>query len=454
MSDNLGLEFLMNKKKKNKPDENAGIRVKSMERDEEPTVIDLDNINETDSEASQGKQSVYSSPGVRSFPSSPIHMMQEDDDDDDDEEEGDEESEIESLGLDSAIEERENRQKFNLTEEEILVMKKEILYQFERLEKKGVKLPKKFTIHSNLEEMKLEYDRIKRDREVDASIKFQRRMMMACISGVEWMNGKFDPIGAKLDGWSDSVYENIEDYDDTFEELYDKYKGKTSLPPEIRLLMMLSGSAFMHHMSNSMFKTQLPGLDEILKQNPGLAQNLAHATATHMSHQQDSANNLFGNMGGIFANMFSGAGAPPPQAPPPPPPQQYAQQQSYSPRGGPSPGPSTPRQAMMQPPPPVSPRTNPPPVQAPVYNPEPPASPPIQVQPTQIPVTQPMQPIQPTMKGPTDVEELLKELEVHDAASQNDEIESILSNMTKSTTDQTKKRGRKKKASSGISLDI
>jgi hypothetical protein len=31
----------------------------------------------------------------------------------------------------------------------------------------------------------------------------------------------------KLDGWSDSVYENIDDYDDTFEELYDKY-GKAN----------------------------------------------------------------------------------------------------------------------------------------------------------------------------------------------------------------------------------
>ena len=448
MADNLGLEYLMKKKKKHK----HGMRDSSMkkEREEEPTVIDLDNINETDSEKSH-VQSVYSvhSDSPKPFPKSP-HLNFGHGEEDDEEEveeieeeiEEDEESDIESLGLDSAIEEQEKRNTtFNLTEEEILVMKKEILYQFERLEKKGVKLPKKFTIHSNLDEMKMEYERIKRDREVDASIKFQRRMLMAATSGIEWLNGKFDPIGAKLDGWSDSIYENIEDYDDTFEELYDKYKGKANIPPEIRLLMMLSGSAFMHHMSNSMFKSQLPGLDEILKQNPGLAQNLAHATANHMSHQQESANNLFGNLGGMFANIFPAGpqGMPPMQ---PGTPQQMSQP--------PSPQPGTPQhplqQPLRQPPPPVSPRTTPPIVTPPVYTPEPPSTP-TQQAPPQPP------PQQATMKGPSDVEELLKELEVNDAASHNDEIESILSNMTKSTTDQTKKRGRKKKGS-GISIDI
>jgi hypothetical protein len=164
-------------------------------------------------------------------------------------------------------------QRRRLSEEDVILMKKELLYQFERLEKKGMKLPKKFTLASNLEEMRMEYDRLKRDKEVDASIKFQRRIIMATVSGVEWMNGKWDPLGAKLDGWSDSIYENINDYDDIFEELHEKYKGKAKIAPELKLMMMLGGSAFMHHMTHSMFKSQLPGLDEILRQNPDLAKN-------------------------------------------------------------------------------------------------------------------------------------------------------------------------------------
>lgn len=212
----------------------------------------------------------------------------------------DEGSQLESLG--SIMHEQRKR----LSEEEVLLMKKELLYQFERLEKKGMKLPRKFTLSSNLEEMKAEFERLKRDKEIDASVKLQRRMMMAAVSGIEWVNGKFDPVGAKLDGWSDSVYENIDDYDDTFEELYDKYKGKANFPPEMKLLMILGGSAFMHHMTHSMFKSQLPGLDSILKQNPELARQLAAATSQHMSQQQEGAGNLFGGLGGMFSSFFGG----------------------------------------------------------------------------------------------------------------------------------------------------
>lgn len=202
------------------------------------------------------------------------------------------------------------------TDAAVIAQKKELLYQFDRMEKKGMILPRKFTISSSLDEMKQEYDRLKRDKEIDSSIKMQRRILMATASGIEWLNNKFDPVGAKLDGWSDSLYENINDYDDVFEELHDKYKTSTQLPPEIKLIMMMSGSAFMHHMTHTMFKTQLPGLDEILKQNPELAKNLATATSEHMAHQQSSAGNLFGSLGGMFSGMFGGGA---PQTPSPSP---------------------------------------------------------------------------------------------------------------------------------------
>jgi hypothetical protein len=129
--------------------------------------------------------------------------------------------------------------------------------------------------------------------------------MMATVSGVEWLNGKFDPLGARLDGWSDSIYENLDDYDDIFEELHEKYKGKAKFAPEVKLLAMLGGSAFLHHMTHS-FSNQLPGLDSILKQNPDLAKNLAAATSQHMAQQQTSAGNLFGSLGGMFSGLFGG----------------------------------------------------------------------------------------------------------------------------------------------------
>lgn len=223
-------------------------------------------------------------------------------------------SEVESMGsgkvsLNRAIPESRPKQRYAKSEysdrvEESYNSKKEILYQFERMEKRGITLPKKFSLSSDYEEMKFELNRIKRDLKLDSAIKFQRKVLMTSVNGIEILNNTFNPLGAKLNGWSAKVYDDLDDYNDIFEELYDKYRGKTSLPPEVRLLMSLGGSAFMFHMSNS-FSNQLPGLSEILKNNPDLAKNLAGATAEHMANQQTSANSLFGNLGGMFSGFFN-----------------------------------------------------------------------------------------------------------------------------------------------------
>ena len=208
-----------------------------------------------------------------------------------------------------------------MTEEEILNAKRELLYQFERLERKGTQLPKKFTMASNLEEMKLELDRLRRDREVDQSVKFQRKVMMTVVTGMELLNNKFDPIGARLDGWSESINDNIDDYDEVFEELHDKYKGTAKMAPEFKLMFMLGGSAFMFHMTNTMFKTQMPGMEEVLKRNPDLMRQFAAATANTMQQNTAQSNPMMSGLSGMFSNMFGG-GAQQQQPPHQPPMQQ------------------------------------------------------------------------------------------------------------------------------------
>jgi hypothetical protein len=197
------------------------------------------------------------------------------------------------------------------TVEEINNIKQDLLYQFDRLEKKGVKLPRKHTINSSIDEMKCDLERITKDKSVDASIKFQRKVLIACVTGIEFVNTKFDPVNAKLDGWSENVNEGVGEYDDVFEELHDKYKGDSKMAPELRILMSLAGSAFMFHLTNTMFKTSLPGLDQVMKQNPDLMRQFASATANTMNQ---SGNDKTG-MSGMFANMFNNNNTtmPPPQ---------------------------------------------------------------------------------------------------------------------------------------------
>ena len=206
--------------------------------------------------------------------------------------------------------------------------KKEILYQMDRLESKGYKLPRNFSMQSDLEEMRAEYHRIVREKEIDASIRFQRKAMMFLVSGVEFMNTKFDPISAKLDGWSEQVHDKITDYDDIFEELHEKYKGTgQQMAPELRLLLGVGGSAFMYHLTQSMFKqskTTLPGVEEVLRSNPELMKQFQNAAMSQMQQQeaqQASQNNRGGGGGGggggglfgMIGNMMnlSGLGGPP-----------------------------------------------------------------------------------------------------------------------------------------------
>lgn len=193
---------------------------------------------------------------------------------------------------------------------EIANEKAELLYQFDRMEKKGFKIPKKFSMESELEDMKAELERIKKDREVDASIAFQRKMLLACTTGVEFLNNRFDPFDVKLDGWSENIHESIDDYDDVFEELHHKYKSKSQMAPEMKLMMMVGGSAFMFHLTNSMFKSSMPQMGDVLKNNPDLMRQFAGATARTMA---DSNQDKTG-MSGMFANMFdSQQNAPPPR---------------------------------------------------------------------------------------------------------------------------------------------
>ena len=195
-----------------------------------------------------------------------------------------------------------------MTAEEIMNMKREILYQFDRMEKKGVRVPKKFSLSSSLEEMKIEFDRFKLDREVDASVKFQRRMLMAITTGVEFMNNKFDPFDIRLDGWSESINEGLNDYDDIFEELHNKYKGKAKMPAELKLLFMIGGSAFMFHLTNTMFKSSSPGLEQMMKQNPDLMKQFTEATMNTMANNNNAkkASGGGGGLGNLVSGMFGG----------------------------------------------------------------------------------------------------------------------------------------------------
>ena len=195
-----------------------------------------------------------------------------------------------------------------MNKEELLREKFKYLRKLEALEAKGVNLTKKYNMDSPLAEMQGEYEMIMEEKTRQNSVKFQGNMLMAAINAIEFLNNRFDPFDLKIDGWSEQVNENMTDYDDVFAELYDKYKSRASMAPELKLLFQLGGSAMMVHMTNTMFKSAMPGMDDILRQNPDLMKQFQSAAVNSMSQTSPG-----------FSGFMNGLMNPEPQAQGPPP---------------------------------------------------------------------------------------------------------------------------------------
>jgi len=201
-----------------------------------------------------------------------------------------------------------------MSKEELLREKFKYLRKLETLETKGVTLTKKYSMESPLAEMQGEYEMIMEEKAKQNSVKFQGNMLMACINGIEFLNNRFDPFDIKLDGWSDQVNENLNDYDDVFAELYDKYKSRASMAPELKLLFQLGGSAMMVHMTNTMFKSAMPGMDDILRQNPDLMRQFQTAAVNSMSQQSPGFSGFMNNMMNPEPQVSMNGPPPPPMA--------------------------------------------------------------------------------------------------------------------------------------------
>ena len=217
-----------------------------------------------------------------------------------------------------------------ISPEQELLIKHDLLYQIERLRKRGATAAeggRTLTTSSSLDEIRAEHERLKRDREVGMSIAFQRKALLTVVSGLEMLNTKFRiPKRVNLDGWSESVQDSLDksEFDEIFEELYEKYRSKGKWPPELKLLFSLGGSAVMVQISNTMLKNTC--LEQVMKENPGLAKDFAKAAMGSAMGMGDAApapgggGGLMGFLGSMLGGMGGGGGPPmgAPMAPMPP----------------------------------------------------------------------------------------------------------------------------------------
>ena len=217
------------------------------------------------------------------------------------------------VSIDDVVNNKQDPRRNTVQDE--MTEKKEILYQFDRLRSKGVKVPYDYNMNSNIHEMRSSYERMKREKEIDAAVRFQRKMLMGFVTGCEFLNTRYNPFSVELNGWSEQVHESVDDYDDIFEELHDKYKDSGSnMAPELRLLISLGGSAFMFHLTKKMFSnSSLPKVEEVLQNNPELMKKFQEASAMEYMRGSGMQNN--NNMGGMFAGLSGLSGPSGPSGP-------------------------------------------------------------------------------------------------------------------------------------------
>ena len=100
--------------------------------------------------------------------------------------------------------------------------------------------------------------------------------MIAFVSGIEFLNGRYDPFGLKLNGFSEHIITTLGDYDSVFLRLYDKYKDRTgSLSPEAELLILLGGSGLMFHITQQFVAQSVPSFQQVARESPDLADKIA-----------------------------------------------------------------------------------------------------------------------------------------------------------------------------------
>ena len=94
--------------------------------------------------------------------------------------------------------------------------------------------------------------------------------------------------------------ENVTDYDEVFEELHEKYADSVKMAPEIKLLGLISSSAFMFHLTNTLFKSSKSDVNDIIKENPDIMRNIQEAAARKMNN---TINQEFGE-GDVLGNIM------------------------------------------------------------------------------------------------------------------------------------------------------
>jgi hypothetical protein len=173
-----------------------------------------------------------------------------------------------------------------------MLKKLDMLRKLGELAQYGVKLSQNYNMNSDYYTMKYEYELHKNIRSKQNSVNWMSSLMLNCIYGVEILNDKYNPFDLKLQGWSEQINADINNYYDVFGEIYEKYnKPGKNMSPELKLILMVSGSALKFHLNNTLLSSpnkiaNLPNPQ--YQNNPNNNQNNNQNNQNNQSNQIDA----------------------------------------------------------------------------------------------------------------------------------------------------------------------
>jgi hypothetical protein len=149
---------------------------------------------------------------------------------------------------------------------------------------------------SPLDEMEMELEFVRREKAMDSTIKQFSEWFITGMSALEWGSknvAMMKAFGLQLDGLSQSAQMNVADLEEDFEEVYDLYGENMRMHPLVRIPMRTCFMVYMVHLTNQMaMKAPVPNIQEILKNNPDIARQMAAQamqTQTQQFKQQAAA---------------------------------------------------------------------------------------------------------------------------------------------------------------------
>lgn len=202
---------------------------------------------------------------------------------------------------------------YNEPKLDLLKKKQECLQKLRRYEKRGYTTSKQYTMDSPYEEMLAEKDAIKSIRAREQGIEFQSQFLIGTCQIIEQTNKKFkEPLGIHLDGFSAMVEDTVDNYDDQFDDMYDFFQENLPSNPLLQIAVGVSYNAYTCHLMNSQAKSQQPGVDDMIRNDPILQRQVHEAQLRSQKFQAQTVANYGSFVTGVDQTLANNGPPPPP----------------------------------------------------------------------------------------------------------------------------------------------